>query len=170
MDAVPGDASFDDEVLLEAITPKERRCALTQHSATVMLWLRPYLETLTEFCDHLRGPRTTRLEGFNNHPKEAYHIVTDNGNLTLYCTEYLYSVRFERWWVPNQLHHVYRVYGVCDPSLPKDFAETVTRGFHIGRLLPRTASRAAQKKAAIQAYINMVLGELRAMRQNNEQR
>jgi hypothetical protein len=125
-----------------------------------MLHLKKLLERITRFCDHVRGARTTTIVAINNHPDEMYHAYSGDQKISIYCVETIYEIRFEKWWVSTEHHYVYRVYGVCDVDIPSAFAEAIGKAFYIGMLLPKTASRADQKKAAIHAYVNMIAAEI----------
>ena len=134
-------------------------------------YLRSLAAVLTRYFDHLRGERTTKIVYQASTPHEAYKAIMDDGAyVDLYCVETVYQIRFSKWWVPTETHRVYRVYGVCDPRIPEDFANYVSRGFYIGPLLPPTAARADQKKAAIHAMISLLLDELKRSKSSGQKR
>ena len=120
-----------------------------------------FLGVATKVYDHFRGERTLRIVAVNSSPHESYRVDTTNGGtVVIYCTETVYEVCFTAWWVRNRRFYSYMVYGVCDAKIPKEFADRIQSGFNIGRLLPRFAFRADQKKAAIHAYMSLIVNEL----------
>jgi hypothetical protein len=129
--------------------------------------LKELLERITRYLDHLRGARTSKVIAVNSHPDETYHALADGKKISFYCTETIYEIRFKKWWVPTERHYTYKVYGICDPAISPEFVESVGKDFYIGRLLPWTASRSDQKKAAIHAYVNLIAGKLNQQRSEN---
>lgn len=125
-------------------------------------YLRSLAAILARYFDHLRGERNTVIVYQAGTPHEAYHAVIEDGSsVDLFCIETIYEIRFKKWWVPTQTRRVYRVYGVCGPSIPENFANFVSRGLYIGPLLPSFSARSDQKKAAIHAMISLLLEELK---------
>jgi hypothetical protein len=124
-------------------------------------YLAKFLAGLTKLYDHYRGERTFNLLEVNSSPHEVYRMITSNGGeVVLYCTETVYEIVFTNWWVRDRRFHNYCVYGHCDSRIPQEFSDRIRTGFNIGRLLPRFASRREQKKAAIHAYISLIVSEL----------
>lgn len=110
--------------------------------------------------NNLKGKRRLRVIGVNANPEEMYHFHVDNGGrITIYCTETIYEVVYDAWWARNEKHYSYKVYGVCDSLIPEEFANRISQGFHIGRLLAKWARPSDQKKAAIHAYVSMIVDE-----------
>ena len=120
-----------------------------------------FLTSLTHLFDLLRGARQLRIVAVHDSPEEAYRLETSHGGrITLYCTETIYEIVFDCWWVKTQRHVSYQVYGHCDTTVPEPFCSRIQAGLHIGQLLPATASRQHQKQAAIHAHVSLIIAEL----------
>lgn len=108
----------------------------------------------------LKGERRLKIINVNSDPNEAYHVSTNNGGLvTIHCTETIYEIVYSSWWVKNKKHYSYTVYAVCNEMIPQEFGKLISKGFHIGRLLPHWANPIDQKKAAIHAFMSMIAEE-----------
>ena len=116
---------------------------------------------VTKFYTDFRGEGQLRIVEVNANPLDAYRFVTaTGGDIVLSCTETVYEMSYARWWARDRRYVSYSVSGQCDESIPVVFAGHITRGFHIGPLLPSTAARHAQKKAAIHSFISLIKHEL----------
>jgi len=125
----------------------------------LLLHLRTFL---TLIYNQMVGERNMRLISVDNNSEEVYRLETNNGGLVvLYCSEVIYELSFTRWWQRDQRHYAYKVHGLCNPLVPEDLSDRLALGLTLGRLLPAFAPRHFQKKAAIHAYVSLVLSELR---------
>jgi hypothetical protein len=111
---------------------------------------------LAAFLIALRGKSDLHLVAVRHHPNQKYDIHTTNGaTITIECIEYEYRYCFSSFFIPDKTHYIYRVYGKCSGDVPEAFKRDIERGFHIGRLLPHSASLEEQKRAAISAFVSM---------------
>ena len=103
----------------------------------------------------LRGKAELHLIAIRHHPNQKYDIHTTNGAvITIECIEYEYRYCFSSILIPDKTHYIYRVYGKCSGEVPDAFRRDIEQGFHIGRLLPHSASLEEQKRAAISAFVS----------------
>lgn len=116
---------------------------------------------LVKALNRLKGERHLRLIKVNNNPHESYVIhLTGDASITIHCVESLYKVTYSKWWAPAVYHYSYTVYGVCTGNVPNEVSTRLSKGFSIGRLLPRFALSPDQKKEVIHAFMSMILGDL----------
>jgi hypothetical protein len=114
-----------------------------------------------EQLNKLKGSRRLRILNIDSNENDAYHLHTDNGGvISIYCTETVYEIVFDNWWVSNKKHYSYRVYAICDDKIPTAFAKRLSTGLHIGRMLHKSIQPSLQKKAAIHAFMSMLVHDL----------
>lgn len=108
-----------------------------------------------EWFEKLKGPMKYRLVRTNFDEDESYKIRLSGGeSMQLHCKELVYKKNYEKWWVPDQTHRVYHVYGICSEGVPKRVIDRLAVGFHVSQQMHSAASGAQQKRAAIDASIS----------------
>lgn len=106
------------------------------------------------------GEKSVEIVQVDDDQKDAYHLHTTGGSVSLYCSERIYVIRHTAWWVPNRRYINYKVYGTCEGDIPQKLRELIRLGFSIGPMLPAFMSQEDQKKTVLHAYATMLVTRL----------
>lgn len=114
--------------------------------------------------EKLKGKKSLAIREVNTNPNEVYHFhTTNNGRISIHCVETLYEITYEAWWARRKRILTYKVYGICDERIPNELKERLDHGLQIGSILPSVALRKDQKKAAIHAYVSLIVAEMKKL-------
>lgn len=114
--------------------------------------------SLCEWRERCKGERFIEHLQIPQDPLEGYRVVINSGHeVQIFCRQYSFIVRYEAWWARPQRRDMYHVYTVCPTDAPAGLMALLEREYHTPALLPRACSRLAQKKAAIDCYVQWLL-------------
>lgn len=108
--------------------------------------------------EKLKGSRVLIPVETINDSDHRYEIgLTDGSYLYIYCNELKYKLKYKRWWVPNKKITIYHVFSVItnndNEEIIKNFRDKV---IYITNIYPRSGPVENRKKAAINAFIDII--------------
>lgn len=131
---------------------------------TMSIRMRKVVGRIVGGLERLKGKKNLRVLEVNTHPNEVYHFHTsNNGRISIHCVETLYEITYQAWWARRKPILTYKVYGICDERIPSELKERLDHGLQIGSILPPFALRKDQKKAAIHAYVSLIVNEFKEL-------
>ena len=120
---------------------------------TPLMWLSSALEAS-------KGKRTLKKLTTYQHPNDGYRIVFSDGSIiAIFCTEIIYLVTYAAWWARSQRLYIYSVYSTCTADTPPYLKARFSKEFSITNVLHYFSTQAARKKAAIDAYVDILIEE-----------
>ena len=117
------------------------------------------VKALLDAWETAKGERTFRQMHCMQDVEDGYRLVVSNGcQVTVYCSESCYHLRYSAWWALPRHWHFFRVFSVCGKGTPESVQARFKRELHVSCLLHAWASSEERKKAAIDAYVDLLLG------------
>lgn len=108
--------------------------------------------------ERIKGDRILSVIRVHQDPNDGYKAVLNDGNLIqIFCNEITYKVTYSKWWVRDNDISIYHVYCMCSQGTPQALKDKLSTGFTITQLLHSLSYREDQKKAAISAYVDVIL-------------
>lgn len=117
--------------------------------------------SLLQWWEARKGTPTVRVVNVHQDPREGYLVKTTAGQIEIFCREVLHEIRYSKWWAPTKKQVMYQVYCACSSDMPTSLRLRLNEDYTVPRLLHPMAPRAAQKKAAIDSYMEMVVAHFR---------
>lgn len=102
--------------------------------------------------------RRTKIESLVAYAVEGY-------TLTVHCKERKFLCTYDRWYIPNRLVTTYEVFATVAGQAPFPLIEAATDDRTFPKLLMTFAGSKNQKKAAIEAFIDLMREHLQARAQ-----
>ncbi len=114
---------------------------------------------LYDIVENYKGDRKLVPIELINNPEHRYDFrLSDGTTITIFCEEERYKLSYNKWWIKSKTISVYRVYSLPSNSvLPEIKDKFHERELIITNLWHSFASIEKQKKAAINAYIDIVI-------------
>ena len=84
--------------------------------------------------------------------------------ITIYCNRKRYRRKYDRWFVPTEYDVLYRVFSRASDNAParlREACQALDRDIH--PQLPEFISDDLQKKAAVEAYLQLLVNTLESM-------
>lgn len=105
-----------------------------------------------------KGPRTLQQLYTPQPHSDGYKVVFSDGSIiSIFCHEVVYYVNYAAWWASGKRIYIYWVYCTFSHDVPKDLKERFSKEFRITNVLHLFATRAERKKAAIDAYVDLMI-------------
>ena len=128
-----------------------------------MIYLFTPLIWLSNAFEAAKGQRTLKKLHTVQHPGDGYRVVFSDGSIiAIFCSEIIYLVSYAAWWAHSRRLYIYTVYSTCTNDTPPDLKARFSKEFSIGNVLNYFSSQSARKKAAIDAYVDILIEEARA--------
>lgn len=128
-----------------------------------MKWLSSSLRSLRGKWEAFIGTPTLRVVNVQHQdPRDGYVVRTNTGqHIEIFCRELIHEFHYQKWWVPDRRIRMYQVYCVCSADTAEALKLRLDEDFTVRRPLHIWAGREAQKKAAIDCYVDLVLHHFR---------
>lgn len=98
------------------------------------------------------------------HPRNALGHLTGYSvsgyRLEIYCQKKHYRRHYDKWFIPNEDHVAYRVFSVVSQDAPLGLKKACELDVDIPALLPPAAPDAVQRRAVIDAYLDILIERL----------
>ncbi len=128
-------------------------------------FLNRVLEVIVLFLQRLKGPSSLR----EDHPHLGQGSIMvgqsiSGFEITIYCHRKRYRRKYDRWFVPTEYQVLYRVFSRVSDNAParlKEACQSLDRDIH--PQLPEFISDDLQKKAAVEAYLQLLVNKLNSM-------
>ncbi len=116
-----------------------------------------------DILEKLKGSRTLIPLKTINDSNHRYEIqLTDGTYLYFYCNEEKYKLKYKKWYVRDKKIVIYHVFSVITNSdneeIKKNFEDKV---IYITNIYHRMGNEENRKKAAIQAFIDIIGFQMR---------
>jgi len=124
-------------------------------------YLKYQIKKLMNILEDFKGTKVVRYNCTYKTEDSNYRIVTNNDfEVVIYCAENVYTCEYSNpLFRPKELS-VYHIYSVCSEHTPIFLKVKLTNELKIPSLTSFGTSREYKKKAAIQAYVDLVIHEL----------
>jgi hypothetical protein len=110
--------------------------------------------------EDIKGDRTLSIIRTQRDQDDGYKLVlSDGNNIQIYCRETTYLVSYSKWFIANKQFSVYEVFCVCSENVPQDLKNKLSSTFIVSELLPFLSYKKDQKKAAISAYVDIIISK-----------
>ena len=131
-----------------------------------MTSLRTFAGSLLRWLRSLPGAKTSAVVYVPQDPQEGYKVVAASAaggdiHLEFFCREHRYRISHEAWWMPTYTRREFQVYCSYSAHLSKALRAKLEEGYVSRPLLPWPASRANQKKAVIDRYVEQLVRHFR---------
>ena len=124
--------------------------------------LRSLARSLRARWEAFKGPPMLRVVNVHQDPRDGYLVKTNTGQfIEIFCRELVHEMTYSRWWIPIRRVRMYQVYSHCSSDMSEALRAKLDEDFTVESPLRSYATRAEQKKAAIDCYIDLVLSHLR---------
>lgn len=128
-----------------------------------MTYLFTPLTWLSSALEAAKGQRTLKKLSTVQHPSDGYRVVFSDGSIiAIFCSEIIYLVSYAAWWARSHRLYIYTVYSTCTSDTPPDLKARFSKEFSITNVLSYFSTQAARKKAAIDAYVDILIEEAQA--------
>lgn len=119
-----------------------------------------FLRKLLTWVESAKGKRVLEQAVFSQNPYDGYKIImSDDSVVSIYCVETKYVLTYTAWWSRKKQIHMYSVYSVCSSTTPVQLKIHFSKELKIGNLLHPLATSTECKKAAVEAYVDMLLAD-----------
>ena len=119
------------------------------------------LKKLFDYLEELKGTRTLKYVTTYRHDDANYKIVTNNDFIiTIYCIEHIYRCEYSSPLIKDKDLSVFHIYSICSEDTPDLLKQKLKNELKISPIASYWATREYHKKAAIQAYIDLVINDL----------
>ncbi len=127
-----------------------------------MISVQDCLDTLFLFFKRLKGRSSVREE---YRPPDLVAFLTGYSisgyEVRLYCQKKYYVREYWRWWVPNVRFATYRVFSAVTSDAPQALRTACEYDAELPPQVPGFLSLNVQRKAAVQAYLDIVIDRMR---------
>lgn len=116
---------------------------------------------LAKFLELIRGPKTFSEVENNGVLQTTLTGMSIRGfviNIT--CTQSTKNCIYERKWIRNRLLYTYEVRSTFTGTPPEPLREPLSKVLHFPDILAPWMTHAAQREAAISAYLDIVIAQL----------
>lgn len=117
-----------------------------------------YISLVLRWLERAKGQRTVTAQHLNQPHTECYVAqISDASTITLFCREVRYRIEYTAWWAWGRNVSVYQVYCTTSASATEQVRHHFGKELKIGELLHQHSFAVDQKKAAINAYLDLLL-------------
>lgn len=127
-----------------------------------MISVQNCLDTLFLFFKGLKGRSSVREE---YRPPDLVAFLTGYSvsgyEIRLYCQKKYYIREYWNWWIPNVRFCTYRVFSAVTNDAPELLRMACEYDVELPPQVPRFLSLNMQRKAAVQAYLDILIERMR---------
>jgi len=127
-----------------------------------MIWFQKYLDALFLLVKRLKGRSSVREE---YRPPDLVAFLTGYSisgyEVRLYCQKKYYVREYWRWWVPNLRFTTFYVFATATNDAPASLRMACDFEVELPPQAPWFLSTSLQRKAAIRAYLDLVIERMR---------
>lgn len=111
--------------------------------------------------ENLKGQRTLHHVHTYRDASAFYEIQTNaEFTITIHCVEHVYECRYANAFFKPRQFSIFHVYSVCGAGTPPPLQLRLETELRISSIVSLYASREYKKKAAIQAYVDLVIRQM----------
>ncbi|MNU19635.1 hypothetical protein D3C71_78670 [compost metagenome] len=127
-----------------------------------MIWFQKCIDTLFLLSREMKGRSSVREE---YRPPELMAFLTGYSisgfAVSLYCQKKYYVREYWRWWVPNYRFSTFYVFATATNDAPESLRMACDFEVELPPQAPWFLSTNLQRKAAIRAYLDLVIERMR---------
>ncbi len=121
-----------------------------------------YLKQIfSRILEFFRGPRSIREVELNGVLETCLTGITLRGvviNIT--CSQIVHECKYSRWWVRDRCLYTYKVSCTYEGEPPDKLVTAMSTTHYFPDILSKWSSHAAQREAAISAFLDILLSRL----------
>lgn len=126
------------------------------------------LGVIFTFYEKLLGPRIFVEITPTSSDLETISVTTLEGSITtIHCQEKRYICRYKRWYVRNNTVCIYYVFATVEGTILEKLIDACKMECYFPKLLHSRVPSSSQRKAAVEAYLDILLDKLQGKNSNS---
>jgi hypothetical protein len=123
------------------------------------------LGALIVFLERMKGRWTLKeVKHPRNNLGRLSGFSVQGYGLEIYCHRRHYRRHYDKWFIPNKDRMAFHVFSMVSPDAPDMLQKACELVLDIPQFLPSYASDEAQREAAVQAYLDILIERLGPLR------
>lgn len=127
-----------------------------------MRYLRLVSHALSYLIEVIRGERVvTEITQARSRIESIIAYAVEGYTITVHCQERKFKCCFSRWYIPDFVFYTYEVFATIAGKAPQALIDACSRDTTFPGLLIPWSSKASQKEASIEAFLDLIQTRLR---------